>query len=268
MKNILLCTILLGLFGSCSLEKIVMKSAHANKYQQDFLYLADLVEESFPYHERYFEGDFEQEKKIVFERLTKVEEPYKFDYAAKEFLAKLNNNHTYLRAEETEIFPLAIRIFDDELVIVNVGSKVDSNLIGQTIASINDTPASQLLKYSLALTEGETPFQDTSNARRAFYILNFYKYYGVLKEGKVLHVKTKESGNQVYDIPLLQKEDTWFYGQTYDAGWHWYLHPKTLSRLGTRLCSASIQANGKRQESAELLPKRNREFERLSSQNV
>lgn len=223
MKNILLCAMLLGLLGSCSLEKIVMKSAHrpqltveetqqfkkANKYQQDFLYLTDLIEESFSYHERYFEGDFEQEKKIVFERLTKVEEPYQFDYAAKEFLAKLNNNHTYLRAEETEIFPLAIRIFDGELVIVNVGSKVDSNLIGQTIASINDTLASQLLKYSLALTEGETPFQDTSNARRAFYILNFYKYYGVLKDGKVLHVKTKESDNQIFDIPLLEKEDKW-----------------------------------------------------------
>ena len=122
MKNIVLCLVTLGLFGSCSLEKIVMKGANrpqlaieetkqfkqANKYQQDFLFVAGLVEESFPYYERYFEGNFEEEKKVVFERLERIEESYEFDYMVKEFLARLNNNHTYLRAEEGEIFPLEL----------------------------------------------------------------------------------------------------------------------------------------------------------------
>ena len=223
MKNILLCLMMLGLLGSCSLEKVVMRSAHrpelavqetlqfkqANKYQQDFLYVAGLVEETFPYYEKYFDGNFEQEKEVIFEQLTKVEEAYEFDYVTKEFLAKLNNNHTYLTVEEKNIFPLAVRIFDSELIVVNVGSKVDSNLIGKTIASINNVPATQLLNYALTITNGETPFQDSTNAKTAFYLLSFYQYYGIIQEEQVLRVKTKEQASQVFNISLLEKGDRW-----------------------------------------------------------
>jgi len=221
MKNTIFFLLLLGSFVNCSMKKVVMKSAHrpqfsvqqtqqfkqANQYQQDFLYIAALVEESFPYYEKYFEGDYEQEKKAVFEQLAKVEEAYEFDYATKNFLAKLNNNHTYLSAKEEESFPIYIRLFDGELIVVNVGNQVDSNLIGQTIVSINEIPASQLLKYSLETTNGETPFEDNLRARNTFFFLNFYKYYGVIKEEKILHIKTKEQDG-IFDISIA-KDDDW-----------------------------------------------------------
>ncbi|MEM8526680.1 MAG: S41 family peptidase [Bacteroidota bacterium] len=224
MKNILFSLVMLGLLGSCSLEKLVMKSAHrpqlavqqttqfkkANKYQQDFLYAAALVEETFPYYERYFEGDFEQEKQDVFKRLEKVEESYEFDYATKEFLAKLNNNHTYLQSENKGTFPFFVGILDGKLVITNVSNQVDTSLIGQTISAINDVPADQLLAYGLALTHGETPFQDSANVFRAFRPLNFYKYYDILKDSEVLQIQTEES-DQIFELSLMEKGERWQY---------------------------------------------------------
>ncbi len=216
--------LLLGLvFGSCSVEKVILKSTHkpklviqksesfrnANAYQKDFLYVRDLVKENFPYYERYFEGDFEVESQHVFTRLASVKEEYEFDYAVQEFLAKLHNNHTGLTIEHNEqFFPIAVRIFDGELVIYNVDTRLDSLMIGQSIKSINGISAAQLIDYGLAISSGETPFQDSLLAAYRFQSFDFYRYYNILNQGNTLQLTT--STDETYTVKSsLPKEVKW-----------------------------------------------------------
>lgn len=189
------------------MEKVVLRSGNrptlaiqqttafknSNDYQQDFLYVAELVKDVFPYCERYFDGDFEAEVKRIYQRLERVEEAYIFDYEVKRFLAQLHNNHTYLVSENDAVYPVYIRLFDGDLVIINTGQHLDTTMIGQHIESINNKSAAEWLQHSLDITNGKIPFQDSLSAERAFLYPNFYRFYG--SDAQQLTIQTR-SGQQ------------------------------------------------------------------------
>ncbi|MEM1328501.1 MAG: S41 family peptidase [Bacteroidota bacterium] len=196
------------------MEKLVMKSANrpildiqetpyfkvSNDYQQDFLYVTELVKDVFPYYDRYFEGDFKAEVKRIYERLETIKKEYIFDYEVKQFLARLHNNHTYLITENDNIYPIYLRLFDGDLVIINAGQHLDSTMIGQHIKTINGKSAADWIQHSIDITHGETPFQDSLSAEYAFLAPDFYRFYG--KDTETLTVQTQNGD----EFRIQQKE--------------------------------------------------------------
>jgi len=163
-----------------------IKDKDLNKYQYDFVYMSQLLEEGFPKLDSIFpKGEREKQKSFFLKQLNHPNTTNKdFLLQAQKYLGNVHNQHTNVNLKSTFEYYYPFKVFNSygDLYLRNIERTQDSLLIGKKIISINGFPIKEVQKRLRQFSSSENEIGQLADLRWYYY------YYKVdyLKEIKVI----------------------------------------------------------------------------------
>lgn len=202
--------VLSGCISSRSLIEDLAKTPHhpvqeseryaaLNHYQQDLLYLTEMVRESHPEpYAAWTNTDFDAEQLRLLQTLTNDTSKVVFERAIGTFLSRLNDSHTgasVASASGKSQYPVSFFWIKDTLLLASVDRQADTSLIGSHVLSFNGVPTDEVFRRFRG-------FIGVDNVYRARRVLQYYFVFPAYhREAHVTHSDT-------LDLQLLTRSGT------------------------------------------------------------
>ena len=149
----------------------IENSEQFNSYQNDFIYLIKVLEDSHPnIYENFPKKVFDAEKNKLLEEFRNIENEAAFQIKLQQFVAKINDAHTKVNIthlfSSNEKYPVSLRWIKDKLYLVNVSQKLPEQYIGCEIIKFGEFSIDKVIKKCGSVISAENDIWQKSRLRR------------------------------------------------------------------------------------------------------
>ncbi len=204
MKKILQILLLLVF----NISFVVAQNDSLNIYQQDFIYLTQLLEDTHPnIYENIDKEELEKCKKITLQKLQSIDKNVDFQIYAQKYVSKLKDAHTKIffgQMTNDFKYPLQIYYVKNKIFISNLDKTLPKDWLGAEILSFNNIPIDTVINRASEYFSCENRYCYLENIVKALNDYQFLKLIEVISDNKILQLKVKQLNSKIETIEFTQ----------------------------------------------------------------